>query len=392
MTDTANDPAATRPPAPGGTYSFEVADQAHAEALADALANFGFPLVFGGPHRDGRWQIIIVDAGPYPPGISGHRALDAAHRQAILLAHSYGGHPAMRGYSRADKLATTAPAAAPIVRTNPGARPPITIAAMVSAPPTRKLALHPDVFRPGPVDLRALDGLPWDQLDHAYPDDDIPALVRQLVAAPDTDWPDLFWSDLMTALVHQGTCYSATPAMVPVLAQLAVSTSLSARRRADLHLALLDLAGRVAADLVYDADHAAVDDRTPQAQHWATEAHTAVGATAPALLAHWPQQPPAIQFTLAALAGLYPEHSTAIAAEADALASEYAGTQQGAYLKLASALRQGDDNAALTIAREITRWNEDTDPDWLDAPGLPARITCGHLLAEGVSRIANTTE
>lgn len=43
----------------------------------------------------------------------------------------------------------------------------------------------------------------------------------------------------MTALVHQGTCYSATAAMVPVLAGLATSTALPARRRLDLHRALL---------------------------------------------------------------------------------------------------------------------------------------------------------
>ena len=253
MTDTTN-LAPDGPAGPGGIHSFEVADQARAEGLADALAAFGFPLVIAYPHRSG-WWVTAVDVGPYPADITGYRALDTAHRQATILARRYGGHPTTRGFNRADKLRTSPPSNAPVVRSNPGARAAVAIIPMAPAPPAHPLALTPDNHRPGTVDPSGLDALPWDQLEHAPAGASLPELVRQLIAAPDEDWDALLWTELMTALVHQGTCYSATPAMMPVLAGLATSTSLPARRRLDLHLALLSVADCATSDLIIDADY-----------------------------------------------------------------------------------------------------------------------------------------
>lgn len=86
-------------------------------------------------------------------------------------------------------------------------------------------------------------------------------------------------------------------------------------------------------------------------------------------------------------AGLYPEHGLSHAGQTDAFTAEYAGTQPGAYLQLAAALRNMDDATALANAGEITQWDEDADPQWLSAPAIPARVRCGHLLAQGAERL-----
>ncbi|MFB7477129.1 hypothetical protein [Kitasatospora sp. NPDC056184] len=55
----------------------------------------------------------------------------------------------------------------------------------------------------------------WSRLTHAYgPADDIPDLLDRLVSAPDDD----LWSDLWSALCHQGTVYPASFAALPWLA------------------------------------------------------------------------------------------------------------------------------------------------------------------------------
>ncbi|MFE7194820.1 hypothetical protein [Kitasatospora sp. NPDC057541] len=55
----------------------------------------------------------------------------------------------------------------------------------------------------------------WSRLTHAYgPADDIPDLLDRLVVAPTAD----LWSDLWSALCHQGTVYPASFAALPWLA------------------------------------------------------------------------------------------------------------------------------------------------------------------------------
>jgi hypothetical protein len=80
-------------------------------------------------------------------------------------------------------------------------------------------------------------------------------------------------------------------------------------------------------------------------------------------------------------------------AQIDAFSVVYAGTQPGACLQLAVALRNADDDAAITIAGRIIRWDTEAQPDWLEAPAVPARIRCRHLLAQGApQRVASITE
>ncbi len=58
----------------------------------------------------------------------------------------------------------------------------------------------------------------WSQLTHAYGTaEDIPALLDRLATDPD----DAGWSDLWSALCHQGTTYPASYAALPRLADLA---------------------------------------------------------------------------------------------------------------------------------------------------------------------------
>lgn len=266
----------------GGTYHFRAPDRSRADGLADALAAFGFPLVFAHPDAGGGWMVAVCDPDPYPRGTAGSRARKAAYRHGA-------GRPQ---HARRHRVARTR------------------------------------------------------------------------------------------------TCYSATPAMVPVLADLATSTSLPAQRRLDLHLALLCIADQEAGDLIHDAYAAAVDRRAPRAQHWAVQARAAVGAATPALLSRWPQQPPAVQFALACFAALYPAHSVAHTGELDAFTADFAGTQPGAYLQLAGALRRGDQPEAIRCAREIIGWHDDADPEWLEAPDVPTPISCGRLLVQGTVAIA----
>jgi hypothetical protein len=382
---------------PGGIHLFRVADRQRAEGLADALAAFGFPLVFAAP-EGGEWTVVVCDPGPYPPNTAGHRAQDAAYRQATVVARQYGGRGGLRTHCRADRVPTTAPAGTPVVRSNPGSRPAVPVIDMRPAPPQHRLSLTPDVHRPGPLDLswldRWLDAAASDRLDHlehAYGTGRLADLVRQLVDAEERDWNELLWAELMSTIVHQGTCYPATPAMVPVLATLATSTVLPARRRLDLHVALLSITKQETADLIRSA-HARPDRPTPRAQPWASHARAAVGAATPALLNRWPHQPPAIQFALATFAALHPEHGGAHTGELDALAADVAGTQPGAYLELATALLHGDQTAAIRHSQEIISWHEDADPRWLEAPDLPAAITCGHLLIQGTLTLASRHE
>src|SRR5690242_1467027 len=65
----------------GGMQRLRVPDRPRAEALADALAAFGFPLVFAEPEPGGGWRVVVCDPGTFPAGMAGHRAREAAYRQ-----------------------------------------------------------------------------------------------------------------------------------------------------------------------------------------------------------------------------------------------------------------------------------------------------------------------
>jgi hypothetical protein len=114
------------------------------------------------------------------------------------------------------------------------------------------------------------------------------------------------------------------------------------------------------------------------------QVHDTIGENLPTLLARWNDEPPAVRYLLAALAGMFPQPGRHIAGEVIAMAAEYPNTQRAAYLNLAAALLRADDDSAMRICREIFAWNEDVPLDWLEAPGVPPAIRAGRILADGI--------
>ncbi|WP_203949860.1 hypothetical protein [Planotetraspora thailandica] len=272
---------------------------------------------------------------------------------------------------------------APIVCTNPGARPPIPAIAVVAAPPPAPLALTPDTAQDVPIDLSGLDDIPWVDLGHAHGSAaDIPELLRAL-ADPFGGWDqtlgELFGDDLL----HQGSCYSATAPALPFLSRMIVSGALPAKQRLDLYVWLLIAAGRWADSLLGDADRAVAQGRWPEAAAWTEVVNLAVGEQLPALLSRWESEPSAVRFVLACLAGLYPHHGRQISDQITLMAQEFNGTQPGAYLLLAEALVHTRDDQAFAVAADIIAWETDHDPGWLDGDGLTIAVKAGHVLAEG---------
>ncbi|GAA3619165.1 hypothetical protein GCM10022267_01690 [Lentzea roselyniae] len=128
----------------------------------------------------------------------------------------------------------------------------------------------------------------------------------------------------------------------------------------------------------------------PNAAPWTQEVHLAVGERLPARLTRWNTEPPAIRYVLACLAALHPQHGQQIVEDVAAMATEHAGRRPGEYLRLAEALLRADDTRALTIAEQISGW-EDLRCDWLDVPDVTGALKAGNVLAEGALRVASTT-
>jgi hypothetical protein len=149
---------------------------------------------------------------------------------------------------------------------------------------------------------------------------------------------------------------------------------------------LLFLADRLADGLLADASRAAAAGTAPQLEPHTEDVHHAVGVQLPTLLSRWDTEPAAVRFALACLAALFPnaiDRDGPVAAAIDAMAIEHADTQHGAYLQLAKALLQGDDDRALSMAYDIVCWEANADPHWLVAPATPAAVRAGHVLAKG---------
>ncbi|ETK31010.1 hypothetical protein MPTA5024_37115 [Microbispora sp. ATCC PTA-5024] len=376
----------------GGTHEFVVPDDHQAQQLAQALAAHGFAQVMARPSPQGGWKVTAFDEGPYPVDALGHRMIEAVGRAAAAVARLHGGYP--QGGSRCDvgMLHVLRGADAPIVCTNPGARPAAPAVAVVAPAPPAPLALTPDTVQDGPVDLSGLDDIPWADLGHAHGSaEDVPDLLRAL-ADPFGDWDqtldELFGDDLL----HQGDCYSATAPTMPFLSRLIASGAKPAGQRLDLHVWLLIAAGRWADSLLGDADRAVVQGRLPEPATWTEDVHLAVGAQLPELLSHWEAEPPAVRFVLACLAGLYPHLGRRIGDQITVLAQEFDGTQPGAYLLLADALVHVRDDQALAVAADIVGWETSLDPGWLDAAGVTGAVKAGHVLAEGALRVLGNAE
>ena len=258
---------------------------------------------------------------------------------------------------------------------------------MNQAPVEAPLALEPDRTRPGTVDLSGLDGVDFGRFEHASgPAGDIPDLLRR--AASDTDdGGDVLDELLGDELLPHGTCRSATAPALCFVTRLA-GPGLPARRRLDVALWLLYASDRWAAGLIGDAEEALAGGRPPRAAPWTQDVYRVVGAGLPALLAGWAEQPPAVRYSFAGLAALHPEPGAAVVGDVVALAAEYAGTVQGAYLEIAAALVTRDAERALVLADAVLSWDEDIAPEWVTAPGVDAAQRAGHVLAEGMQHTA----
>lgn len=361
-------------PAVAGTHVFVVRGQENARALAEALADYGFPLVNGQPESGDSWLVTALDEGPYPADIAGHRGIDAVGRQAALLARQHGGY--LRGGSRCDPgMLGLYEVDSPITVRNPGARPPVPAVVITPAPPRMALASTPDVISEAVVDFSGLAEIDWADLDHA---EAVPGLLLALTENTE-DWPEIFDELVGDGILHQGTCYPATAPAMTFLARLAASGTLPASRRIELLMCLLYAADRWADSLLADADRAAVEARFPEAAPWTLDVHLAIGEEMPALLERWSAEPPLTRQALAGLAALYPEQGRSLTREIGAMAAE--GTREAAYLRLAEALLEADDERVLAIVSDIAAWEESPDLGPLDVPGVTTALLGGHILA-----------
>lgn len=372
-----------------GTHSFVVPDRTRAEQLVEKLAAFGFARVLARPRQPATWVVIAVDDGPYSDDTAGHRAIDAVGRQAAILARQCDGYP--EGGSRCDpSMLHQLVGNAVIERTNPGSRPQVPVVVIAPEPPATALASTPDVVVAGVADVSGLDDIDWAQLSHAHgAADDVPDLIRALsdnTIPWDEVVDELFGDDLL----HQGSCYSATAPALPFITRVLTSGILPVSRRVDLYLWLLYAADRWADSLINDADRAAAQQRLPQAAPWTQEVHLAIDTELPLLLARWNTEPPITRYVLACVAAHYPHHGRLIAGQVSDMSSDYAGTQPGAYLRLAEALLHADDTQTLTIATDIISWAEDLNPGWIDAPGISPAMKGTHTLAMGAHRALTT--
>lgn len=77
--------------------------------------------------------------------------------------------------------------------------------------------------------LRGLDALAWGTLDHAYgPGDDLPEVIRA-AASTDEEQARAAVDELFGSVFHQGTVYPASVAVVPFVAELAVTPTVHHR-------------------------------------------------------------------------------------------------------------------------------------------------------------------
>ena len=372
-----------------GTHNFEVEDGASAEGLAEALAHHGFAVVVARPRGQHGWVVSALDEGPYPVDALGHRTIDEVGRAAAVLARGHGGH--LSGGSRCDPGMLAYHQDAPIVRTNPGARPPIPDVVVVPAPPPFALELFPDNRSGAHADLAGLDEVDWVGLGHAHgPAGDVPQLIRAL-ARDDDQWDDVLDELFGDDLLHQGTCYSATGPAVPFVSRLVTAGGLPASRRLDLLVWLVIAAGRLPGSLLDDAGRAALRGRAPVPAPWTEEVHSAVGEQVPALLVRWDTEPPAIRCVLACLAALCPDHAGHVVEEVAAMAAAHAGHRPGVYLRLAEALLRADGAEAHTIVEQVLRWDEDMGCRRIDVPQAARVLLASHALVEGTVRIASNT-
>ena len=384
-----------------GRRTFVVPDEHQARTLADAFVAFGYPLVIAGPHDMSRfvpewdrdravtdWTVTVVDEGPYATDAQGSREWEAVSRSARLMAREHRGYFLHGMEFDVSQLATMVPGHDLLTHRNPGARPARPALRPRAAALTHAtLTLECEPPQGSGVDLGGLDEVPWASLEHAYGQaEDVPALIQDLVR-DDGEWSELLGELVGGMVLHQGSCYSATPHVIPFLARLICSDAFAASRRAPLYLDLLYAATRYGTSLVTDADRAAARGRQPVPDPWTPEVRDAVQAVTPALLARWGREPPRIKVMLASLAGLFPEHGAALRDEIRQVADCYPGSSVAVFSDLLVALADGDAERAGRQAGLLADDLGRVDPAGLDAPLLPMETRVTNVVWEACLRI-----
>ena len=189
-------------------------------------------------------------------------------------------------------------------------------------------------------------------------------------------------------VLHQGSCYSATPHVIPFLARLIGSDAFPAGRRADLYRDLLYAATRYGNSLLTDADRAAARGRQPFPAPWTLEVRDAVRAVTPALLARWDREPSLIKVLLASLAGLFPDHGAALRDEIRQVADCSPGSDVAVFSNLLAALADDDAERAGRPAELLADGLGGVEPADLDAPQLPMEIRVTNIVWQACLRIA----
>ena len=385
-----------------GKHTFVVPDEHQARALADAFVAFGYPLVMAGPHDMSRfvpewdrdqavtdWTVTVLDEGPYATDAQGSREWEAVSRSARMLAREHRGYFLLGVEFDVSQLAIMNPGRDLLTHRNPGARPARPAPRPRAAALTHAtLTLECEPPQGSGVDLGGLREVPWASLEHAYGQaEDVPALIQGLVR-DDGEWSELLGELIGGMVLHQGSCYSATPHVIPFLARLIGSDAFSAGRRADLYRDLLYAATRYGNSLLTDADRAAARGRQPFPAPWTLEVRDAVRAVTPALLARWDREPSLIKVLLASLAGLFPEHGAALRDEIRQLADGSPGSGVAVFSNLLAALADDDAERAGHPAELLADDLGGVEPADLDAPRLPMEIRVTNIVWQACLRIA----
>src|SRR5690349_8920542 len=260
-----------------GTYTWVVPDRGRAERLAQALSDLGFPLTTAAPESQGKWLVTAFEPGPYVNGESGHAAMDAVRRLADTVAAPHDG-VAVGGARCASDMLEFLEQDTPIRVESPNGRPPRVDDGTPPVPAVVDLPVLPERVPASTDVLDGLDDIAWDRLEHAHGSaDDIPMLIRSL-ARPSGRWRATLNELMADDLLHQGSCFSATPVAIPFIARLAAHGQLPARQRLELYLWLVAAAGEWPTSLVRDGARAVAQGRDPRPAAWTEAVIVAVGA------------------------------------------------------------------------------------------------------------------
>lgn len=352
------------------THFFEAPDGGAAEAIATALAEFGFAKVGARPYED-HWLVQAIDDGPYTLDSEGRRLYMAVFGRAKAIAREHGGWHSTTGQhdvSRVEELVT----GTPFTMVNPGARPVVAQPPVAEEPPALALALGPAALAVRAPRLDGIDRVDWESLEHAHGDaGDIPGLLRLLADFEEPEWEDARDELIGDNLIHQETCYTATAPAMPVLAELFTCGAGRPEQRRDLLADLLWAAHLQLSQVIHgfaDPDTQAV--------------HEVIRSGVPSLLGRWEHESPAIRYLLAGLAAVYPDVAGEVAGHIRQWAAQTRGTSNGAYLDLICLVFDSDERSIATALDVIAQWRDGEIDDLLDVDDVAPSVAARYIVAK----------